>query len=46
MEIKCLTCSGLGHYEVADMEESRYVWCECNECNGEGIITINNEENE
>jgi DnaJ-class molecular chaperone len=46
MEVKCLNCSGQGYYEVADMEESRYVWSECSECEGEGVITINNDENE
>jgi DnaJ-class molecular chaperone len=46
MEIKCLYCSGEGKYEVADMEESRYVWSECIECDGAGVITINTEENE
>jgi DnaJ-class molecular chaperone len=46
MEVKCLYCSGLGHYEVTDLEESRVIWSECIECEGEGTITINNDENE
>lgn len=43
---KCFECDGTGKFQVADMEESRIVWCECNECNGEGTITkiIENED--
>lgn len=44
MEIKCIECSGEGKFQVADMEESRMVWCECIECNGRGKIEIEIEE--
>jgi DnaJ-class molecular chaperone len=50
MEIttKCFFCDGTGNFQVADWEESRMVWCECNECNGEGTITkiIEHEDEE
>jgi hypothetical protein len=46
MQIKCDNCSGVGHYKVADWEESCHVWGECNECEGTGKIEIEIEEEE
>lgn len=48
MKTKCFYCDGTGKFQVADMEESRYIWCECNECDGMGEVTkiIEHEDEE